>query len=170
MAFFTRPSTARTTPDPAQGGNAVTGDTDTGHGSTVTSQAALGTATKSIIWTGFAAVSGVITAIALKFDWTEDGTVIAGTGSASNEFRVQYSINGGGAWTTVFQHADVVSPTTSNSSVTIALPQDVTQVQVRGRMTATATNDVSDSASITTSVSNIRLEITTQDGTVIVIM
>jgi hypothetical protein len=172
MPTLTVNPTSNTTPDPAQGGNAVTGNVNTGHGSTITTQAGAGTATKSCIWTGFPATGdgGAVVSMTLKFDWTEDGSVIVGTGSASNSFRVQYSVNGGGAFTTVFQHADVVAPASSSSSVSITLPQDVTQVQVRDRMQATATADVSDSASITTSISNIRIEVVTETGQVVVMM
>src|SRR5262245_5196947 len=130
MALTTINPTSNTTPDPVQGGSAVTGNINTGHGSTITSSGP-GTVTKSCIWTTFPATGGQITSMTLKFDWTEDGAVVVGTGSASNQFRVQYSVNGGGAWTTVFQHDDVTSSTSSNSSVAITLPQDVTQVQVR---------------------------------------
>lgn len=168
MAAITIQPTANTTPDAGQGGIAVTGNVNTGHGSTVTSQAGAGTQTKSCIWTGFPSVGGPLRSVTLKFDWTETGAVNIGTGSAANEFRVEYSINGGGAWNTVFTHADVVAPTTSSSQVTITLPQDTTQVQVRDRMQATATADISDSASITTTVSNIRLEVVTVDGALIV--
>lgn len=170
MPTYTYNPTSNTTPDAGQGGNAVTGNVNTGHGSTVTAQTALGTATKSCIWTTFPAAGGQIASITLKFDWTENGTVIVGTGSASNEFRVQYSVNGGGAWTTVFTHTDVTSSTSSSSSVALSVSQDITQVQVRDRMQASATNDASDSASITTTISNIRLEVVTADSGLIAMM
>lgn len=170
MALFTLDPTANQTPDPGQGGLAVTGNINTGHGSTVTSQVAAGTQTKSCIWTAFPSLGGQVVSMTLKFDWSEDGFVNVGSGSASNSFRVQYSVDGGGAFTTIFDHADVVAPNSGSSQVTITIPQDITQVQVRDRMQATATVDLSDNASITTSISNIRLEITTVDGNVIVIM
>jgi hypothetical protein len=166
---YTLNPTSNATPDAGQGGIAVTGNINTGHGSTVTSSAS-GTVIKSCIWTAFPATGGQITAMTLKFDWTENGAVNIGTGSATNEFRVQYSVNGGGAWISVFTHTDVTSSSSSNSSVVLTLPQNTTQVQVRDRMTATATADVSDNASITTSISNIRLEVTTSDGGAVVIM
>lgn len=169
MPIYTYNSTSNTTPDAGQGGNAVTGNTNTGHGSTVTSVTS-GTATKSCIWTTFTAIGGQILSMTLKFDWTEDGALNVGTGSANNEFRVQYSVNGGGAWISVFTHSDVISPTSSSSSVSITLPQDITQVQVRDRMTATATVDISDSASITTSISNIRLEVLLSEGGLMAMM
>lgn len=170
MPLSTLNPTSNTTPDAGQGGIAVTGNSNTGHGSTTASQAALGTQTKSCIWTTFPSFGGQIVSITLKFDWSEDGSVIVGTGSASNSFRVQYSVNGGGAWNTVFDHGDVVSPTTSSSQVSITLPQDITQIQVRDRLQATATADASDSASITASISNIRVEVVAQDASPVVIM
>lgn len=170
MAVKTINPTSNTTPDAGQGGLAVTGNINTGHGSTITSQVGAGTQTKSCIWTAFPVISETAVAMTLKFDWSEDGFVNVGTGSAANSFRVQYSINGGGAFTTIFDHTDVTSPTTSSSQVTITIPQDVTQVQVRDRMTATATVDPSDNASITTSISNIRLEVVAVDAAPIVMM
>lgn len=172
MAIYTTTynPTSNTTPDPGFGGLAVTGNINTGHGSTTTSQLPAGTQTKSCLWTGFPAVSGQIASITLKFDWSEDGFVIVGGGSASNSFTVQYSLNGGGAFSEVFTHDDVTSPTSSNSQVSIPLPQDPTQIQVRDRMQATATADIGDSASITTTISNIRLEIVTADGGLLVMM
>jgi len=169
MSTTTINPTSNTTPDAGQGGLAVTGNINTGHGSTLTT-AATGTVTKSCIWTTFPAFTTPIASMALKFDWTEDGTVVVGTGSASNSFRVQYSINGGGAWNDVFTHSNVTSPGNGSSSVALTLPQDTTQVQVRDRMQATATADLSDSASITTTISNIRLEVTTTDAALLAMM
>lgn len=167
MAVITINPTSNTTPDAGQGGNAVTGATNTGHDLTTVNAPGSVLQTKSCIWTTFTTIPGQIKSITLKFGWSEDGVLNFGTGSASNSFRVQYSVNGGGAFTTIFDHIDVTSPTTSSSQVAIAIPQDITQIQVRDRLTAVATVDPSDSASITASVSNIRLEIETADGLVV---
>ena len=158
--------TSNTNPDPAQGGGAVSSATNTGHGSTTASQAAAGTQTKSCIWTGVGPGAGLVISAALKFDWSEDGTVVVGTGSAGNSFRLQYSLDGGSVWNTIFNHTDVTSPTTSSSTVSLTLPQDFSLIQFRSRLTATATADPSDSASITASVSNLRVEVTVADGAV----
>ena len=167
--LVTRNPTSNTTPDPAQGGLAVTGNINTGHGAT-TAAAATGTQSKTCIWTGFPLVAGQLKSITLKFDWSEDGLVNIGTGSATNAFIVQYSLNGGGVWNSAFTHADVVSPNSGSSSIVISPPQNTSQIQVRDKMTATATADLSDNASITASISNIRIEVVTSDAPPVIII
>jgi hypothetical protein len=162
MSTITRTPTAHSTPDAGQGGSAVSGDTDTGHGSTTTSQVANGTSTKSCIWTTFLIVTQQIKSIKLKFDYTEDGLIAEG----STSFRVQYSLNGGGSFNTIFTHVDVNAPNSASVEVNIP-PQDVTQIQVRDRMQATSTADPG-GVSITTSISNIQLEIELLDGTILI--
>lgn len=148
--------TTNTTPDTVQGGSAVTSPSNTGHGSTNVLQVGAGSTTKSIIWTAFAPVpGGTLTAVSLKFNWSEDGSIANG---GTSGFRVQYSTNGGGAWTTALEHFNVTSPTTSNTTVVLSTSQDLTQVQVRGRLQAGG-GGVGDSASLTASVSNIRIEV-----------
>jgi hypothetical protein len=164
---FTRNPTANETPDSGQGGLAVTGNINTGHGSTTASRVGAGNQSKTCRWSGFAAgPGGNIVSVLLKFDWSENGSVANG---GSNQFRVQYSTNGGGAWTNVFDHLNVTSSTTSSSQVTLSNTQNLTQVQVRDILAASG-GDVGDSGSVTASVSNIRIEITTSDGNVIAIM
>lgn len=157
---------ANTNPDPVQGGSAVSSATNTGHGSTTVSQAGAGTSTKSCIWTAVGPGGGLVISAALKFDWDENGSVVVGTGSAGNSFRVQYSLDGGSVWNTAFNHTDVTSSTTSSTTVSLTLPQDFSQIQVRDRLQASATNDPSDSASITASISNIRVEVDLAQGAV----
>jgi hypothetical protein len=165
MPNLTVNPTANSTPDVGQGGISVTGNSNTGHDSTVTATAnAL--VTKSCIWTGFPSVGGVASA-RLKFDWTEAGTVNEGTGFATNEFRIQYSLNGGGVWNTAILHNDVIAPNSGSFDLLLNLPQDISQVQVRDRMQAEASADISDSANITTTVSNIRIEVVTRSAKIL---
>lgn len=167
MPLVTRNPTSNTTPDPGQGGNAVTGASNTGHGSTTASQVGAGFEAKSCIWSGFGAgPGGAIISATLKLNWSEDGSI---TNNGDNGFRVQYSLNGGSSWLNVFDHAGITSPTTSSSAVTLSNTQDLTQVQVRDRLLGIG-GDVGDSGSVTASVSDIRIEIRTQDATVITIM
>lgn len=169
MAFFTRNPTANTTPDPAQGGGAVAGNSNTGHSSSTCTGADFSSETKSCLWTGFAGVSGVLISAVLKFDWVESGSFPGGTDAVTN-FRVQYSVNGGGGWNTIFQHDDLNGgPTSSSSEVALPAGQNITQVQVRDRLFADG-NELGAFVEITGSISNIRVEVTTQDGNVIVIM
>jgi hypothetical protein len=161
-AMVTRNPTSNTTPDPGQGGLVVTGAINTGHGSTAVDAAAGGgSQTKTCIWTGFQSVGGQITAISLKLDWSENGTL----GGGENQFLIQYSVNGGGAWTDIINHTIVEAPNNGSSTITLSTNQDLSQVRVRDKLFA-QTGD----AVLVASVSSIRLEVTTQDGTVIVMM
>jgi hypothetical protein len=166
VSVITRTPTSNTTPDPGQGGAAVTGADNNGHGSTTVSQVISGTSSKSCIWSGFAAVTQQIKSIKIKFDYTEDGTIVDGTTS----FRVQYSINGGGAFTTIFDHIDVAAPNSASSETTLPNPsQDITQIQVRDRLQASSTPDVG-GVTLTTSISNIQVEVTLADSQILVMM
>jgi hypothetical protein len=161
MPFFTRNPTANETPDTGQGGSAVTGNINTGHGSTTSLRAAgSGTLNRTCRWSGFAASpSGQIALVILKLDWNEDGAIVA---DGTSEFLIQYTINGGGAWVDIINHDNVVSPASSNSQVVLSNAQDLTQVQVRDRLQAVS-SDAPDSGSITADISNIRIEVTTVD-------
>jgi hypothetical protein len=166
MTVVTRTPTSNTTPDPGQGGSAVTGADNNGHGSTTVSQVVSGTSTKSCVWSGFAAVTQQIKSIKIKFDYTEDGTIVDGNTS----FRVQYSLDGGGAFITIFDHLDVAAPNSANSETTLANPsQDITQIQVRDRLQATSTPDVG-GVILTASISNIVVEITLADSQLLLMM
>jgi hypothetical protein len=161
-ATVTRNPTSNTTPDPGQGGLAVTDALNTGHGSTAVDAAAGGgSQTKTCIWTSFQSVGGQITAISLKLNWTETGDATDGT----NQFLIQYSLNGGGAWTDIINHNNVEDPNSGSSTVTLSAGQDLSQVRVRDKLFAQTGNAV-----LVGSVDSIRLEVTTQDGTVIVMM
>jgi hypothetical protein len=156
--------TSNTTPDPGQGGLAVSGAINTGHGSTLATGPLNNSQTKTCLWTGFSSVTGHIASVKLKFDWTESGTVGDG---ASNSFTVQYSINGGGAWLAALVHNDIIGANSGSSEVTVS-QTDLTQVRVRDKLEAVG-SDIG-SASVTASISNISLEVTIVDGGVIVLM
>lgn len=166
MRIVTVNPTSNTTPDPAQGGSAVTGASNTGHGSTTASKTGPGIQDKTCIWTGFPSVVGQIQAVNLKFDWSENGSVV---GFAGNQFQTQYSLNGGGSWNTVFNHTNITSSTSSNSTVSLSVSQDLTQVQVRDFLEGLG-GDPGETGSVTASVSNIRLEVQVADSPLIVMM
>jgi len=163
--IVTRQPTSNTSPDPGQGGGAVTGPVNTGHASTVCSDApGGGNTTKSCIWAGFSNVVGQKSSIKLKLDYTETGSIPDGT----NEFRIEYSVNGGGAWSTIIDHSDI-SSSSGTVSVEVALSngQDISQVQVRDFLLAGANTLV---ASVTTSISNIRIDVTTAPESAVMIV
>ncbi len=183
--------TANQTPDSGQGGTlAVTGISNTGHGSTTTSTSVnpppnsnqSDSQARSARWSSFQS-GGPFASLTLKFDWTANGnvqadTVFASSASAGITFVIQFSINGGSSWTTkvaksrsAFVWSNGSGSDSINESgseeVVLSPSQDISQVQVRDRMDANAsaqtTNNIetqaSASASITTTISNIRLEV-----------
>ena len=165
MALFVKNPTSNTSPDPAQGGAAVTNPVNTGHDATFVSRVPVGTNTATCIWSGFAAVSGQSSSVVLKFDWSEDGTLL---GSGSNQFLVQYSVNGGSSFSTALVHNNVVAVSSGSASTTIPVGAgDLGQVQVRDKLTATS-GGPGNTASVTGGISNIRLEVTTVDATLLV--
>ena len=163
MALTVRQTTSNTTPDPAQGGNAVTGATNTGHASTTTTQGGVGTASKTCLWTGFAAApSGTITSVTLKVDWIQNGSLSDGGVSTSNRLVIGYSINGGGAWTSLRDDTQVETSLSGTSSVALSTSQNLTTVQVRDLLVAGGVPG--ESASVTATVSGIRIEVVTVDA------
>jgi hypothetical protein len=113
-------------------------------------------------------VAGQVASVRLKADHSSDG-FLNGPG-ASNFFQIEYSLNGGGSWASAFSRSFFGS--VLNASIDVALPanQDLTQVQVRDQGQTGILDPETENASIIFSVSNIRIEVTTQDGGVIVMM
>ena len=168
MALITLNPTSNTTPDPGQGGVAVTGNTNTGH-STTTSSASSGTAqTKTCVWQSFPATAGQVSSVTLKVTHTSSG-ILSGP-SPSNQFLLQYSLNGGGAWTTAVSRVNFTAsqgPTTF--SVALGVGQDLTQVRVRDLIDAETILGADTSVCVAT-ISGISIEIVTVDATVIAMM
>ncbi len=167
MPLITRNTTTPTTPDPTFGGDPVTGAAAAGHGSTLVSQTDLGTANKSCMWTGFTPVVGAPITVILKVGWDQDGTLTDPLG-ASNRFQIDYSLNGGGSWSSLRDVTQIESASSGTSQQSLSVTQDLTQVQVRDNLTAAA--NAGETATLTVAISNIRIEVTTQDHQAIVIM
>jgi hypothetical protein len=165
MSIIITQPTANQTPAPGLGGNTVTTPTNTGHATTSDS----GTSNRSCRWSGFGAVGGQIISVRLKADHSTNG-FISGFGGASSFFNLEYSLNGGGSWISAFSRLN--STSLQNGSIDIALPnnQDLTQVQVRDQGTTSIFDPETENAGIDFSVSNIKIEVTTADGGVIVLM
>jgi len=149
--------TANQTPDATLGGLAVTGASNTGHSSTsaVASNGAF--QAKSCRWHTFQSVSGQIRAITLKFDHTSTGSLIGG--GSFNQFEVDYTLNGGGAWTTaVLREAYTFAQGPTTASIPLSATQDISQVQVRDLIVA-STTDLGENAAATATMANIKLEV-----------
>lgn len=168
MALTTINTTTPTTPDPTLGGGSVTGAVAAGHASTLVSQTDLGTTSKSCRWTGFVNVAGQILSILLKVDWQQNGSLSDGGAGTSNRFEVNYSLNGGGAFLTMRDVTQIQSSSSGTSQQSISVSQNLTQVFVQDNLTAAA--NPGETATLTVTISNIRLEVTTQDGQIIVLM
>src|SRR5262245_44053367 len=126
--------TSNTTPDPGQATPpddtddiAVSSPTNTGHGSTVASSDSDGNGEKATcIWSGFAAAGVTPSEVRLKADWTAEG-IINISPPAINEFKIEYSLNGGSSWSTLHSASDVTTPVSGSSEVTLSNGQDLTQ-------------------------------------------
>jgi PA14 domain len=179
---------ANQTPDPGQGGEAVSSQTNTGHGST---QSAMGrdgirggaSQTKTCLWHSFSNVSGIKTRVTLKFDWTLNAGLDvwvddSSTGAtAEYNFRIEYSLDNGSTWTVRGGANDSIHigggpgmdgrriDTSGSESVDLPNPGaiDITQIRVRDRIFASVdlsgAANASASSDATASVSNIRLEV-----------
>jgi len=170
MPIITLNPTSNTTPDPGQVGSlAVTGNTNTGHASTTALKNGAGEQTKSCLWTGFpAAPPGQILGATLKVDWQQNGSLTDGGTSTSNLFEIDYSINGGSTFPLLRQDTLIQSLSSGTSSVSLSLTQDLTQVRVRDTLDAIGV--AGESASVTVTISNIRIEVQIADREPIALM
>lgn len=165
MSVVTRQATANQSPDPGQGGSAVTGAANTGHDSTTVSTVGLDDQFATCLWSGFAAAPAEqIFSTVLKFDWSENGS---NSGGGVNVFKVQYSLNGGSSWTDAINHTPITGANNGSTSISLSASQDLTQVQVRDFIEASSPDG--GTSSVTASVSNIKLEVVVVDAQVIVI-
>lgn len=200
MPIIMRNPTVNQSPDPGQGGIAVTDIINTGHSSTLSQAVANApegfgsdsdSESRSARWSAFQSVSGQVVIIRLKFNWSADGSAVAddggngGTASASCSFSIAYSLNGGSNWINVASDsASAFAPggsgdTIDNSgSADIVIPADtpIDQIQVRDLMNTSANANggefigANSQADIAVSIDSIRLEVQTIDGHVYVIM
>jgi len=189
--------TANQSPDPGQGGEAVSSPLNTEHGGTLSSasRTTKGSAsqTKTCLWHSFSGVTGARTRVTLKFDWTLNASVNvsadeAASADASYDFKIEYSLDNGSTWTVRRGFNDSVSipagtggndgdgiDTFGSESVDLPNPGaiDITQIRIRDRAFASASLRLSSNGSAsgraTASVSNIRLEVELLDNTAPVI-
>src|SRR5262245_54970889 len=87
MSLQTRNPTSNQTPDPGQGGAAVTGNINTGHGSTALSASGGDKSFATCLWSGFPATGGQIISVALKADWSQSGS-LTGAGSGLTDLQL----------------------------------------------------------------------------------
>jgi hypothetical protein len=165
------------TPDPVLGGEAVSSQSNTGHGSTQSSanrvlRNGAASQTRTCLWHSFSAVPGTKTRVTLKFDWTLNASALVSVegpgsgGTALYNFRIEYSLDNGSNWTVGRVVNGSVSIDTSGSE-SIDLPNpgaiDITQIRLRDRIFASATvsglGHAEASSNATASVSNISLEV-----------
>jgi len=114
-----------------------------------------GLISKTCRWRGFSAPGVQIVSLALKADWSVNGS-LSGV-SADSVFSLEYSLDGGSNYTTEVLRNDVVAPDSGSINVPLSTGQDLTQVRLHDFITA---GGFGGSASLTASVSNIRIEMT----------
>jgi hypothetical protein len=184
MALITRVATIVETPDPSQGGSGVSGAVAGGHGSTTASASSSGggsaqTQRKTCRWRNFGpAISGIVK-IVLKYDWSwsVDGSAELGgengSASCSSSYFLGVDVFGNGGAS--ISGPGPVSPDSysdgDSGSSTIVLPNntDLSALQLQTELFATAESGIpgseaSSSAQTGATVSNIKVEITTDDG------
>lgn len=142
---------------------------------------------ESARWHGFTYSGPAPTQIRLKFTWDADGQVsmdfpIVGSGSASASFSIESSTDGGSNWQDQASGSVSLSDEGSDSFDTdgsvdfnISPGTTISNIQARARVDASVSVSSSEdgntaSASIFASLSNIRLEITTPESVVLVMM
>jgi hypothetical protein len=151
------------TPNPGQGGEAVSSESNLGHGSTQSladrgGSNGLSTQTKTCLWHSFPGVSGTKVRVTLKFEWTMNAEVHAyvsnsDTGATADvDFRIEYSLDNGSTWTARggangsasvprgVGEADDIDFINTSGSESVDLPNpgaiDLTQIRVRDRIFA----------------------------------
>jgi RHS repeat-associated protein len=142
------------TPAPGLGGFAVTNPSNTGHGSTFTAANNGAFKEKSCRWSGFQPVSGQITSITLKVDWSDSGSW---DGGGANDFILSYSLDNGSSWNTLLWHSLISANDFGTAQVSLPSTQDISLVQVRDRLIAGAPPE--GFAVVSATVSSIRLEV-----------
>lgn len=167
MALITKNPTANQSPDATLGGSAVVSPTNTGHAATNAIISGIDSQLFSCRWFSVQDVGGQRKSVTLKVTHLSSGSV---SGTGTNRFTLSYSTNGGSAWTDI---VDRVNYTTTQgptvASVTLAVGQDLTQVQVRDLISATGI-DAGDTANAEVTISDIKVEVVTVDQGVITMM
>lgn len=170
MAILTRQPTANVSPDPVQGGLTVTSPINTGHALTTSlDPVPASPLTRTCKWTGFAAGGVAISQIRLKFDWAYQNAISdAGGDGNTNSFNVAFSMNGGGAFSSALNQTNVNGSNSGSVNMILPIQQDLTIIQVRDLVRATAGATLA--GRIDASISNITLEITTIEPSILVMM
>jgi hypothetical protein len=98
----------------------------------------------------------------LKVEYNYTGLLEDGGLETSNAIGVEYSLNGGSSWGNLLIDGNVTGSHSGTASVSLPAGQDPTQVRVRDNIEAIGGGSELDPqvASISASISNIRIEIT----------
>jgi PA14 domain len=139
----------------------VDSPSNTGFGNSTVSVSGDSFDRKNCRWYAFQAVSGPVLSITLKFDWSESGSIFGPPWQlGSNNFWVAYSLDGWSTLTTAFDHIDVTSLNSGTFQISLPPSQDISQIQVYAELTVDGYG-LGSGATLTASVSNIRLEVET---------
>lgn len=163
MALVTKNPSANENPDSGQAGAvAVTTPSNTGHSATTASASGATEQTKACRWSGFSSAAGTISSVTLKVGWQQNGNLSDGGVSTSNQFTIEYSLNNGSSWNTLRDSTQIQAITSGTAQVSLLTNQDLTQVQVRDTLFAAGV--IGESASVTATVSAIRIEVEVDDA------
>lgn len=163
MANISSQPTVNTSPDPAQGGSAIGTASNTGHTTTSTNASNGASLTRSCVWTTFQSVAGTISSLNLKAAWSIDGLLEA---AGVNEFRFQYTVDGGSNWITTEIRSDVVASASGSENISLSAAQDISLVQMRVRYVASADIGAGVDAQISGAISGIQIDAVTVDNPV----
>lgn len=195
METLTLNPQSNTTPDPALGGLAVTGNTNTGHGTTQSiisvscgpdPDSVFDQQNKNCMWSNFQPTSNVST-INLKADWqitnynVSENSPQDSIATGSIIFILEYSINNGSSYTDALNFTDTTPPNHSGSnsgSINVSIPAStpVSQIRLRSRINASASASggielgASAGSNVSANVSNIRLELVVENQANVLVM
>jgi hypothetical protein len=177
--------TANQTPSPSYAGAPEGGITNTGHPSVESQIGLSGNGDNRIFrtgeWSSFPGVTGAITAINLKAEWSYEMDLSysvsggsPGFGGAYGLVGIDYSTNNGGSWASAMgflfdqSNADGSLSPSDSGSINISLPANtpISQIRVRDLIEAEVAisgddGDSSGNSQVLLTISNIRLEVAT---------
>jgi len=180
MSVFTVQAVTLQSPDPNFGTDgAVTTQTAGGHAASQVIDTGPGAPqNKSARWSAYALV-GLVKKFTVKFDWAinpggvDTDITLGGTANADASFDVTLSVDGGATFPTsllsrsasISGNNDVSLIESGSVSFDISSIPAIGQIQIRDRLhaNATTTGGGSATASVTATISNLRLEVATHD-------
>jgi hypothetical protein len=160
--FVTKQAANFVTPNPDAGGNPVTGASVDGHAATTVSTSGIGLDNKTCKWDTFIAGFGaLVTGVRVRFDWSRNGSIVGGIG---NSWAVVAGFGvGAGESETVISESNVLG--SASGSVNHSLSPSLVRFPARLFVadSLACSSGIGQSASLTLTISNLRLEVDFSD-------